>query len=83
MQVFVTPACPNCPRVARLAHQFAMANPRIVADVIDANEFPELSERYRVRTVPKTIINDRVEFVGSLTEAKVLQALDRVVGDHA
>ena len=41
IQVFVTPACPYCPRAARLAHQMAMENPLIVADVIEANEFPE------------------------------------------
>ena len=37
----------------------AMENPLIVADVIEANEFQELSERYRVQSVPKTVINDR------------------------
>jgi len=56
-----------------------MENPLIVADVIEANEFYELSERYGVRSVPKTVINDRVEFVGSLPEAKVLQALHQAV----
>ena len=56
-----------------------MENPLIVADVIEANEFCELSERYGVRSVPKTVINDRVEFVGSLPEEKVLDALQQAV----
>jgi alkyl hydroperoxide reductase subunit AhpF len=73
--VFVTPACPYCPKAARIAHQMAMTNPLVQADVIEANEFPALSERYRVQTVPKTIINDRIEFVGPLSEAKVLAAV--------
>ena len=77
IQVFVTPSCPYCPRAARLAHQMAMENPLIVADVIEANEFPALSQRYAVRSVPKTVINNRVEFVGSLPEAQVLEALAR------
>jgi thiol-disulfide isomerase/thioredoxin len=79
VQVFVTPSCPYCPPVARMAHQLAMENPLIVADVIEANELPELSDRYRVRSVPKTIINDRIEFVGSLPEAKVLEAVQQAV----
>jgi glutaredoxin-like protein len=79
IQVFVTPSCPYCPRAARLAHQMAMENSRIVADVIEANEFLDLSERYGVRSVPKTVINDRVEFLGSLSEAKVLDALQEAV----
>jgi hypothetical protein len=57
----------------------AMENPLIVADVIEANEFPELSDRYRVRSVPKTIVNGRIEFVGSLPEAKVLEAVQEAV----
>ena len=79
IQVFVTPSCPYCPRAARLAHHLAMENPLILADVIEANEFYELSERYGVRSVPKTVINDRVEFVGSLPEGKVLEALKEAV----
>ncbi len=62
-----------------MAHQLAMENPLILADVIEANEFQELSERYGVRSVPKTVVNDRVEFVGSLPEAKVLEALQEAV----
>lgn len=53
--------------------------PNITADVIEANEFPELSQRYGVSGVPKTIINDRLEFTGSVPEehfvAAILQAL--------
>jgi len=61
----------------------AMVNPLILADVIEANEFQELSERYRVRSVPKTIINNRIEFVGSLPEAKLLEALQKAVSTNA
>jgi hypothetical protein len=61
----------------------AMENPLIVADVIEANEFQDLSERYRVRSVPKTVINDRVEFLGSMPEAKVLAALQEAVNRDA
>jgi len=48
--------------------------------VIEASEFIDLSQRYRVHGVPKTIINDRVEFTGALPEPRfvqqVLQAVD-------
>ena len=57
----------------------AMENPLIVADVIEANEFEDLSVRYGVRSVPKTVINDRVEFVGALPEAKAVEALMRAI----
>ncbi len=80
VQVFVTPTCPYCPSVARLAHQLAIENEHITADVIDISEFTDLAQRYRVQGVPKTVINDRVEFAGALPESRfvqqVLQAQD-------
>jgi predicted DsbA family dithiol-disulfide isomerase len=48
--------------------------------VIEISEFIDLAQRYRVQGVPKTVINDRVEFAGALPEPRfvqqVLQALD-------
>jgi len=72
IRVFVTPTCPFCPRVAQIAHQMAIESPRVTADVIEAQEFPELSDRYQVRGVPKTVLNDAVEFVGAQPEASFL-----------
>lgn len=79
IQVFVTPTCPYCPRAVRLAHQFSMANPRLIdSEMIESLEFPELSEKYSVMAVPKIVINDAVEFEGALPETiflyKVLEA---------
>jgi hypothetical protein len=38
----------------------AYANPLITADAVDAQEFMELTRRYRVTGVPKTVINDTI-----------------------
>ena len=51
----------------------------VTADIIEANEFPDLSRRYGVSGVPKTIINDRVEFTGAVPEADFLAAIERAV----
>lgn len=75
LQVFVTPGCPRCPPAARIAHRFAIENRQIQADVIDAHEFDVLRMRYGVQTVPKTVVNDRLSFVGALPEARVLEAV--------
>ena len=42
----------------RLAYQFAMESDLVRADGIEATEFPDLAERFRVFAVPRTIIND-------------------------
>jgi hypothetical protein len=54
----------------------AFANPHITADAIEATEFMELTRKYRVTGVPKTIVNDEVEILGGLPEEDfVRQAL--------
>lgn len=50
----------------------AMENPRIRAEVVEASEFPHLVQKYRVMGVPKTVINDKVEFAGAVPEARFL-----------
>ena len=45
-----------------------MASDLVRAEVIDAEEFPALSQRYNVAGVPKTMINYQAEFVGAAPE---------------
>lgn len=53
-----------------------MVNPqRVTADVIEANEFPELSEQFGVSAVPRVVINDRVYFEGALPEEAFMDAV--------
>lgn len=57
VQSFVTPTCPYCPRAVLTAFEMAYHNPHIVAEGIEANEFPTLSQRHRISGVPDTIIS--------------------------
>jgi predicted DsbA family dithiol-disulfide isomerase len=59
--------------VARLAHQFAIENEHITADVVEISEFIDMAQRYRVQGVPKTVVNDRIEIMGALLEPRFLQ----------
>ncbi len=72
IRVFVTPSCPYCPRAAQIAHQMAVESGRVTADVVEAQEFPELAQRYNVHGVPKIVVNETVEFVGAQPEASFL-----------
>ncbi|GBC69051.1 NADH dehydrogenase [archaeon HR01] len=84
IKVFVTPTCPYCPRAVRTAHQMALENEAVTADMIEAIEFPHLAQRYEVMAVPKVVINDTVSFEGALPEGHflehVLLALEGGVG---
>ena len=66
--VFVTPSCPHCPRAVTLAHRMAVENAQIRATCVEATEFLELSQRYRVTGVPKTVVNGTIEMLGALPE---------------
>jgi hypothetical protein len=57
----------------------AFANPHITAFAVEATEFPDLSRKYRVTGVPKTVVNDDVEIMGGLPQdAFVSQALAKI-----
>ncbi|ACS90049.1 MULTISPECIES: thioredoxin family protein [Thermococcus] len=82
--VFVTPTCPYCPMAVRMAHKFAIehalaGNDRILGDMIEAIEFPELAEQYGVMAVPKVVIKvngeDKISFEGAYPEKMFLEKL--------
>ncbi len=75
VQVFVTPNCPYCPKAVRLAHMFAMENGNIVGDMVEALEFPGLTESYGIMSVPHVVVNDAYAFVGAFPEQAFLQHL--------
>ena len=77
VQVFVTPTCPYCPKVASLAHQAAVESGNVTADVVEISEFPDLAAQYQVRGVPKVVMNDTVELVGAQPEAAFVDAMLR------
>jgi predicted DsbA family dithiol-disulfide isomerase len=66
----------------RLAQHMAIASPRVTAECVEANEFPELSRRYQVMAVPKVVINDTVQFEGALPEPDFLSAVLQAVDGH-
>jgi len=59
----------------------AIASDRVRAECIEANEFPDISQRYHVMAVPKVVINDRVEFEGAYPEPEFLKAVLQAAAD--
>ena len=59
----------------RLAHQFALENDLITADMVEATEFPHLSQRYQVRGVPRTVVNETGVIDGGLPEAMFVEQM--------
>ncbi|MCD4702269.1 MAG: thioredoxin family protein [Candidatus Aegiribacteria sp.] len=82
MQVFVTPACPHCPSSAVLASRMARYSDFVRSEVIEANEFPELSRNFRGQGVPRTIVNGIFFAEGSLSETMMVNALKKGLADN-
>lgn len=61
----------------------AFTSPHITSAAIDATEFMDLTRRYRVTGVPKTIVNEQVEVMGALPEAMFVRAVLQVPEETA
>ncbi|MFO7769158.1 MAG: thioredoxin family protein [bacterium] len=73
LQVFVTPTCPYCPRAVVAAQKMAMASEWVRADMVEASEFPELTQHYQVQGVPRTIMNEEHHIEGAVPEEHLLE----------
>ena len=81
LQVFVTPTCPYCPPAVMLAHKLAMESDLIHADMVEAQEFPHLANKYNVMGVPRTVINEKFHLEGAVPEAKLLDKIRQAIAN--
>ncbi len=81
LEVFLTPQCPHCPISAYVALKFAMLSPKVKGYVYEAMEFKELAGKYKVMSVPKTVINEgKAEFVGGYPEDVAFVQIKKALG---
>ncbi len=69
--VFIASACPHCPRAVRSALQLALASDEVTVTVVDAQLFEDLAGRFKVRSVPMTVIDEGYSFVGVKTAVEL------------
>jgi hypothetical protein len=63
-----------------LAHQMALESPFVEAEMVEATEFMELSDRFQVSGVPQTTINSGAgTMVGAAPEEMLLAEIQRVL----
>jgi thioredoxin-like negative regulator of GroEL len=58
----------------------ALASEHVTALAVEANEFPELSQRFGVQGVPRTVVNRMGAFVGALPEEQFLNSILKLAG---
>ena len=79
LQVFVTPTCPYCPGAVILGHRMAFYSPKVKADMVEATEFPELSIKYNVMGVPRTVINESEYQEGAAPEEMLIEKIKAAI----
>jgi len=62
-----------------LAHHLAIASDLVTADMVEAIEFPHLSQKYSVMGVPRSVINETVHQEGAAPELMLLERLKEAV----
>ncbi|MEW6114754.1 MAG: HEAT repeat domain-containing protein [Thermodesulfobacteriota bacterium] len=75
--VLMAAACPHCPGVVRKVLSASVRQPLITACIVDAMEFNDLAEQYRVKSTPTIVVNEGTTLVGALSEAQVVDAITR------
>ncbi len=75
IRVFVTPTCPYCPQAVATANHIALAATGVKAEMVEAMEFEELSNRFEVRGVPRIVINDDQAFEGAIPAGPFVDAV--------
>lgn len=78
IKVFVTLACPHCAGAVQKAHKLALMNDNIDAEMIEAQTFSEISNKFNVSGVPKIVINDKYELVGNQPIQAFLDEMKKV-----
>jgi glutaredoxin-like protein len=79
LQVFVTPTCPYCPQAVILGHRMAYYSSKVRSDMVEASEFPEMSQKYNVMGVPRTVINETEFQEGAAPESMLIQKIKKVL----
>jgi hypothetical protein len=53
----------------------AMESDQITAEAIEAQEFPDLAQQYRVMAVPRTVVNDQTAIEGAMPEGMFVRRI--------
>ena len=62
-----------------MAHAMAAFTEKVVAEVIEVQEFPDMGNSYQVRGVPLTVINETYSFTGAANEQMLLDHLKNAI----
>jgi len=77
--VFITPTCPHCPGATHMGHKLAYVKDNWSSAMVEAMEFPEMSQKYEVQAVPRVVTNSDAYFEGNMPEPMFVDMIVKAV----
>ena len=74
-KLYVSPHCPHCPQMVKLAAPLPLVNPLFQTSVIDAGLFPEQASQDGVQAVPTLLVDDEFRWTGVVAWPEILDVL--------
>ncbi len=80
IRVFVDRDCPKCRSVAETAIALALESRYVDANIIAAEDFPELVRKYTIKELPVTIFGENLRTEGPVSESEILEMIFQAEG---
>lgn len=77
IKICVSLGCHHCPKVVAACQRLAILNDGIEAEMIDANLYPDLVEKYKIERVPLVIVNDTEVYIGPKTIEEMIDIVKK------
>ncbi len=71
LYVLIASTCPHCPQAVRAALEMALSNELVTVSIIDVLRFPDIANRFGVRSVPCTILDKELAITGVITSSEL------------
>jgi alkyl hydroperoxide reductase subunit AhpF len=73
--VFIAPTCPHCQQMVRQASDIALASELVSVSIIDIHEFHELAESFLIRSVPHTVLDRGMSWIGVVKASDLVKQI--------
>lgn len=77
VKVFIAAGCPHCPKTVTSMLTMARQCDRIQLTVVDGELFSELSQEFKIRSVPTVVLDDHYRWTGMVDIAEVIDMIAR------
>lgn len=75
LRVFVSPHCPNCPKVVAALLTLARHCPKVLLTVVDGVLFSEPAQAANVKSAPTVVLEDRFRWVGAVDPKEIIRMI--------